>query len=94
MDKFQVLALMMREENEVMDANLYTVCAMLADRLSMISDRLSEEEMMAFVQVGAVVYRHGMAEFGSAVPIEDLFPANENWPSGPCPGRGGFRHRE
>lgn len=94
MDKYQILALMMREENEVIDADLYTVCAILADRLAAASDRLNAEEMTAFVQVGAAIYRHGMAEFGSAVPIEDLFPANENWPNGPRPGRGGFRHTE
>lgn len=94
MNKYQIMALMMRREHRVIDANFYGLSALMADRLASVSDRLTAEEMDRFIDIGAAIYRAGMDAFGNTVEVEDLFPANENWPDGPLPERGGFRHRE
>lgn len=94
MDKYQIMALMMRSEHQVIDANFYGLSAVMADKLAAVSDKLSDAELDSFIRIGAAIYRAGMNEFGARVPVEDLFPANENWPDGPQPGRSGFRHRE
>jgi hypothetical protein len=93
MNKYQIMALMMREDHQVLDTDLFSTSAVLAERLAGISTRLSEQEMDAFINIGAAIYRAGLNEFGAGVPVEDLFPANENWPDGPCPERSGFRNR-
>jgi hypothetical protein len=93
MNKYQIVALMMRAEHQVIDTDPFSLAAMLAEQLAKVSDRLNEQEMDRFVKIGAAVYRAGLTEFGSGVPVEDLFPANENWPNGPQPGRSGFRER-
>lgn len=93
MDKYQILALMMRSEHQCLDANLYSLSALFADRLARVADRLTEEELNRFIEIGAAIYHAGLDEFGTGVPLEDLFPANENWPFGPPPGSGGFRNR-
>jgi hypothetical protein len=93
MDKYQIMALMMREDHQVLHTDLYSISALMAERLAGIADRLSDSEMDTFIDIGAAVYRAGLSEFGTSVPVEDLFPASENWPNGPCPERGGFRNR-
>lgn len=93
MDKYKIMALMMRSEHQVIDANLYSLSALMAERLADISGKLTEDELSAFIDIGAAVYQAGMKEFGERVPMEDLFPASENWPFGPLAGSSGYRNR-
>jgi hypothetical protein len=91
MTKQQVMCLMMRSDRRTLDADLYTVSALLADRLARISHKLDRAEMDAFIEIGAAVYAEGLARFGAHVPVEDLFPVGEDWAMGPQPRRSGFR---
>lgn len=93
MNKYEIMSLMMRGENQRIHADLYSIAALLAEQLAKVSDKLSAQEIDRFIQIGGAVYHAGVNEFGAAVPVEDLFPAEENWPEGPCPERGGFRKR-
>lgn len=81
MDKFQILSLMMRKEHQFIDADLYSISALLADALADVSDKLNHAEVFRLVDIGAAIYRHGVQEFGEGVPLDDLFPASENWTS-------------
>lgn len=90
MDKYQILALMMRAENQF-DADMFTLAAMLAEQIETVSERLSDQDVARLIQVGGALYRLGVEKYGAAVELEDLFPACENWPA-PHPHRGGFRH--
>jgi hypothetical protein len=91
MTKQQVLCLMMRQEHRTLDADLYTVSALMADRLARISHKLDRAEMDAFIEIGAAIYCHGLSQFGAHVPVEDLFPIADDWAMGPKPDRSGFR---
>jgi hypothetical protein len=91
MTKQQVLSLMMRQERRTLDADLYTVSALMADRLARVSHKLDRAEVDAFIEIGAAIYCHGLAQFGAHVPVEDLFPLPDDWAIGPQPGRSGFR---
>lgn len=90
MDKYQILALMTREENQL-DADPFALAASLAQELGMLSERLKEEELLRLIRIGGAIYRIGVEKFGTAVEMEDLFPACDNWPYGPHPHRSGFR---
>jgi hypothetical protein len=79
MDKYQILSLMMRKEHQVIDADLYTLSALMAERLADVSDKLNEAEIYGLVDIGGAIYRRGLVEFGDGVPVDDLFPAAENW---------------
>lgn len=92
MTKQEILSLMMREENRVINADLYSLTAELAAAVAEASSQLDHATVARFVRVGAALYAHGLDEFKNPVRVEDLFPARENWP-GPCPGRAGFRKR-
>jgi hypothetical protein len=94
MTKEQILSLMMRQEHQVIDTDLYSLAALLAERLALISESLDEGALNRFIDIGAAIYRHGLGEFREGVPVEDLFPASENWASGPQPDAGGFRNSQ
>ncbi|MES2537330.1 MAG: hypothetical protein V4632_15810 [Pseudomonadota bacterium] len=81
MDKFQVLSLMMRKDNQIIDADLYSISALMADALADVSGKLNQQEIYRLIDIGAAIYRHGLQEFGAGVPMDDLFPACENWTS-------------
>lgn len=78
MDKFELLALMMREDSQAKEANLYSVTADMAEKLANIAGRLDQNELACFVEIGATIYRQGVRTFGAGVPMEDLFPARES----------------
>jgi hypothetical protein len=81
MNRHQILSLMMRKEHQVIDANLYSVAALMAERLAQVSDKLIEAETYDFIHIGAAIYRHGVNEFGAGILVDDLFPAEQDWMS-------------
>jgi len=91
MTKFEIMALIMRKENQF-EGDPFTIAAKLASCLELASERLRDEELAELIQVGGAIYQLGVEQSKQSVPLEDLFPACENWP-GPHPARGGFRHR-
>lgn len=91
MTKFEIMALMMRNENRF-EGEPFMVAAKLASCLELLSERLGDEEVADLIQIGGAIYQFGVDDSKQTVPLEDLFPACENWPV-PNPGRGGFRHR-
>ncbi|HEY0846402.1 MAG TPA: hypothetical protein VGE12_13620 [Noviherbaspirillum sp.] len=91
MTKFEIMALIMRKENQF-EGDPFTVSAKLAACLEPLSERLSDEELAELIQIGGAIYQFGVEQSRQSVPVEDLFPACENWPV-PNPDRGGFRHR-
>lgn len=90
MTKFEIMALIMRKESQF-EGDAFTIAAKLATCLETLSERLRDEEMAELIQVGGAIYQLGVEQCKQPVPLEDLFPACENWPS-PHPDRGGFRH--
>jgi hypothetical protein len=78
-DKYRLLNLMMQEQEDAPDTDLYCVSALLAKHLETVSGKLSEEEMQKFIEVGAAICRYANREFGMNVPVEDLFPPSEIW---------------
>lgn len=79
MDKYRLLDLMMREQEDAPDTDLYCISALLAKHLETVSPKLSEREMERFVEIGAAICRYANREFGMNVPVEDLFPPSEIW---------------
>jgi hypothetical protein len=90
MTKQELLSLMMRQENRVIDPDLYTTAALLAETVAATAKTLDPKTLDRFVRIGAAIYAHGLDEFKDPVPVEDLFPASENWPR-PSTARAGFR---
>lgn len=91
MTKQEILSQMMRTEHNAIESDLYTLCAIFAEQLAAVIDRLDEVEIERFIEIGSSMYRSGQAQFGTAVPVEDLFPTGNNWRFGPEPGRSGYR---
>ena len=91
MTKQEILSQMMRTKHHAIDTNLYSLCAIFAEQLAAVIDRLDEAEINRFIEIGASMYRSGRAEFGEDVPVEDLFSNRENWRLGPELGRSGYR---
>lgn len=91
MTKQQALSLMMRHENQVVEGDLYTVTALMAEALADVSEQLDDRHVDRFINIGAAIFRHGLDEFKQGVEVEDLFPARDNWPNGPPRGSGGYR---
>lgn len=79
MDKYRLLDLMMQEQEDAPDTDLYCISALLAKHLESVSPKLNEAEMLKFIQVGAAICRYANREFGMNVPVEDLFPPSEIW---------------
>lgn len=90
MTKYEIMALAMREENQFETGSI-SIAAKIAAWLESVEPRLRDGEIAELIQIAGAVYRMGMNECGQAVPLEDLFPACENWPEGPVKTRGGFR---
>ncbi|WP_420473186.1 hypothetical protein [Noviherbaspirillum sp. ST9] len=90
MTKFEIMALIMRKESQF-EGDAFTIAAKLATCLEQLSERLRDDELAELIQIGGAIYRIGLEQSRQTVPLEDLFPACENWPS-PHPDRGGFRH--
>jgi hypothetical protein len=76
MDKYEIMSLMMRDEPHPIRANLYSISALLAEGLAHVADRLSDDEMKRFIDIGTALYRRGMDEFVEGVPVHDLFPVS------------------
>ncbi|RJG06640.1 hypothetical protein D3870_12010 [Noviherbaspirillum cavernae] len=74
MDKYQIMSLMMREEHQIIDDDLYTLSERLAERLAHVADKLDDAEINRFIDIGAAIYRHGLKEFGV-----DAALAREHW---------------
>lgn len=91
MTKQEAMPLMMQHEHQTIDANLYSLCTLLAESLADISDRLDDHEMEQFLDIGGAIYRRGISEFGECVPVADLFPTRQDWGYGPEPGWSGYR---
>lgn len=79
MDKYQLLELMIREQDDAPDTDLYCVSALLAKSLEAVAPKLNDMEMLRFIEVGAAICRYANREFGMNVPVEDLFPPSEIW---------------
>jgi hypothetical protein len=92
MTKQEMLSLMMRSDRRSIDTDLYSLAALFAERLALVADKLTADEIDAFIDIGAALYSHGKAEFGESVPVEDMFPARDDWQLGPEAERSGFRH--
>lgn len=90
MSKYEIMALIMRKECQF-EGDAFTLAAKLATCLESASEHLRDEELAELIQIGGAIYHQGVADAGEPVPLEDLFPACENWPL-PSPQRGGFRH--
>lgn len=90
MTKFEIMALIMRKENQF-EGDAFALAAKLATCLEPLSERLQDEELAELIQIGSGIYRVGVEQSKQSVPLEDLFPACENWPL-PNPDRNGFRH--
>ncbi|RZI44179.1 hypothetical protein EGT07_01760 [Herbaspirillum sp. HC18] len=90
MTKFEIMALMMRKESQF-EGGAFTIAAKLATCLEPLSERLRDDELAELVQIGGAIYHFGVEQGKESVPLEDLFPACENWPF-PQPESGGFRH--
>jgi hypothetical protein len=90
MTKFEIMALIMRKESQF-EGDAFTIAAKLATCLEPLSERLEDDELAELIQIGGAIYHFGVEQYKDSVPLEDLFPACENWPC-PHPDRGGFRH--
>jgi hypothetical protein len=91
MTKQKILSQMMRKEHEVIDINFYSLAALFAEKLAALGDRLDEDELNVFIEIGAKIYRQGRTEFHENVPVEDMFPIGEDWRMGPGQDRSGYR---
>ncbi|MDB5758690.1 MAG: hypothetical protein JWM30_1979 [Burkholderia sp.] len=91
MTKQEILSQMMRTEHHAIETDLYSLCAIFAEQLATVMDRLDEAEIQRFIEIGASMHRSGRAQFGAEVPVEDLFPSRKSWSLGPKPGRSGYR---
>lgn len=90
MTKYEIMALAMRTEHQF-KAEGISIAARIAAWIEANQTKLRDEEIAELIQIAGAVYQLGVNECGQAVPLEDLFPAHENWPEGPVPTRGGFR---
>jgi hypothetical protein len=91
MTKQEILSQMMRTDHHAIETDLYSLCAIFAEQLAVVINRLDEAEIERFIEIGASMYRSGRAQFGAEVPVEDLFPSRKSWRFGPEPGRSGYR---
>ena len=91
MTKQEILSQMMRAEHYAIETDLYSLSAIFAEQLEAVIDKLDEAEIERFIEIGALMYRTGKAQYGAAVPVEDLFPSRKSWRLGPEPGRSGYR---
>lgn len=89
MSKYCIMSLMMRKENAAHDVDAFTLAAQMADLLARISPKLTAEELSFLIRAGGKIYDAGVKEFGKGLPVEDLFPAQENL--NPFLDRGGYR---
>jgi hypothetical protein len=89
MSKYCIMSLMMRKENAATDVDPFSFAAQMAELLAQISSKLTAEELAFFVRAGGKIYDAGVKEYGTGVPMEDLFPSRENL--NPQLERGGFR---
>lgn len=91
MTKFEIMALITRNENRF-EGDPFTVAAKLASCLEPLADRLADKELAELIQIGGAIYQFGLDENRQPIPLEDLFPACENWPV-PAPERSAFRRQ-
>lgn len=89
MSKYCMMSLMMREENAATEVDPFSFAAQMADLLARIAPKLTAEELAFFIRAGGKIYDSGIKECGTGIPMEDLFPAEENLD--PTLSRGGFR---
>lgn len=80
---------MMRQESAAADIDSFSFAARMADLLAQITPRLTADELAFLIRAGGKIYHAGIQECGAGVPMEDLFPAEENL--APGINRGGFR---
>lgn len=81
MNKAQVLALMMRRNHQSTQTDLLSISELMAEMLSEISDRLSEDEFYRFISIGSAVYSHGLKQFGEDVEADASDLDDDDWPS-------------
>lgn len=80
MNKAQILALMMRRNHQSTQTDLLSISELMAEMLSQISDRLSEDEFYRFISIGSAVYCHGLKQFGEDVEEDASELDDEDWP--------------
>ena len=79
MDKQQILFLFEKEADISSRCDPFSLASMFAECMSSLSDRLTEEEVVKLIRVGAGIYHYGVREYGKGAPIDDLLPASECW---------------
>ena len=89
--KYCIMSLMMRKENSACEVDPFTFSAQMAELLAKIAFKLDPEELAFLIRAGGKIYEAGVKEAGTGVPLEDLFPAEENL--NPWLNRGGFRKK-
>jgi hypothetical protein len=92
MNKAQILALMMRTNQQNAQTDLLSITELMAETLADVTDRLSEDEFYRFIGIGAAIYSHGLMQFTDDIDDEPL-PADERSASETGMGGAGFRGR-
>lgn len=96
MDKFECMSRIVRDESTLKYSDLFSVASSLAEQLAAIAERLDEQELRRFLDIGAAIYRHGMEEFdeqNARSPIAELMPAHADRLGELAPAHDGFRGR-
>lgn len=63
MDAFEVLHLMMSDEDSYADADWINLTAMFADRLAAVSSKLTLDEIVSLAEVGKAIYQRELMDF-------------------------------
>ncbi|MDQ9170370.1 hypothetical protein Q8A64_08090 [Oxalobacteraceae bacterium R-40] len=77
MDKQHILSRFEKEAAALAHCDPFSLASLFAERLSRLSDRLTEDEFEELISIGAGIFHCGIREFGESVPVEDLLPASE-----------------
>ncbi len=80
MNKSQILALMMRRNQQTTQTDLLSISSLFAETLADIADRLSEDEFYRFIGIGSAVYNHGLEQFGEDDEEDVSSLSDEEWP--------------
>ena len=79
MDTQQILLRCEKEAAGAAHCESFSLASLFAHCLSMISERLTEDELEQFIRIGAGIYQCAVRENGKSVPVDDLLPASECW---------------
>jgi hypothetical protein len=77
MDKQHILSRFEKEAAALENCDPFSLASLFAERLSMLSDRLTEDEFEELIRIGAGIFQYGIRECGESIPVDDLLPAKE-----------------